>query len=334
MEKNKRKILVLSNRKSEKQLYWQVVFEWEDEFENYFNSKIINKHSSELNGFLDRIKRKIDTIIIKIRDKYYNNQKDTFFLQFNMSPFQQTWRSNKKYIVPCVLDFVIDKEDLPLFYANYAQNPFVLISDLDAVFYLKSVNCPLKIYHFPLSISDKYILKYEESRKKYDCIVVGRQNNTKMIKWLEEYAKQNSDFVYVYRQDNSDFSYYTNKGEFIGKIKNREQYMNLLSLGKVGLYTTACAGKGFVTPRFLEYLVSGCHVITSFTENKDTDFFQLSSMCENTLNYEHFKEQMDKFRTQSIDVMKYQNYLKKHYTSQRAALLTQIVFNHFNNIEE
>jgi hypothetical protein len=109
--------------------------------------------------------------------------------------------------------------------------------------------------------------------------------------------------------------------------------MNLMSQSKVGLYATPgidgdeIRTNGFsqITPRFLEYVSCGCHIIARYNENSDAKFYEIETFSPSIQTYEQFESNLDYALKNEINKTKYSNYLHKHYTSNRAELLKSII---------
>ena len=93
------------------------------------------------------------------------------------------------------------------------------------------------------------------------------------------------------------------------------------------LYGARDGHKNFnhVTPRFLELLAAGCHVLCRYIPNADTVHFELDKFSPSIETYVQFEKRMDEALKTPIDKEKYKNYLKKHYTSVRAKQLEEIL---------
>ena len=74
-------------------------------------------------------------------------------------------------------------------------------------------------------------------------------------------------------------------------------------------------GLSQVTPRFLEAVSSGCHVLSRYKENSDTDFFDLNRITPHISSYEQFESEFDRAIEEDVDMKVYAEYLSKHYTS-------------------
>ena len=109
--------------------------------------------------------------------------------------------------------------------------------------------------------------------------------------------------------------------------------MNLVSESKVAVYTTPgmdgtrtdANGWNQVTPHFLEEIVGQCHIIARYPDNADTRWYEMQKICKNVDSYEDFEELLDKYLHETVDIKLYKEYVKKHFTSQRAEMLENII---------
>ena len=314
---------IISNRNIIRYPSWDLVYEWEDVFSRELGADI---------GYLTYYARIINKICPALKNVLLSGR---IKFIFHMIPRMGNSIDNSASVVPLIIDFFIRApRELEQFYKAYDRCKVVLISSKEAYDFLKSVNCPLPIRHLALSIPDKYAIdKYALSNKTYDLILSGRQNDRHRA-WLETYMKNHPDLYYVYRvQDGGVFNYYTNKGESLGNLSTRDDFMNLIRKSKIALYATpgiegdVKRTNGFhqVTPRFLENIACGCHIIASYEKNSDTEYYEIDKFSPNISSYEEFEEVLNRCRPQPVDIEMYEVYLAKHYTSQRAKELTSMI---------
>ena len=106
-----------------------------------------------------------------------------------------------------------------------------------------------------------------------------------------------------------------------------------MKLAKCGLYSTPgidggeSRTNGFsqVTPRFLELIACGCHIIARYKQNSDTDYYQLGNFSQSIDDYKSFERALDLSRDSIVDMNKYSKYLSNHYTSNRVELLSKFI---------
>jgi glycosyltransferase involved in cell wall biosynthesis len=315
---------IITRRSFDHRFFYDLVYEWEDVLKKEFNCKY---------SFDKNMRNAWWAYHIYGFQNLITTTKNSFV--FEMVP-ENAAGHNKKNIVPLIIDFYLKEEQLPCFYKKYCNNKIVFISNKEVLSYLKLNDCPLNIAHLGLSISDKYAINsFTRFEKKYDVALIGRQNVV-LKKWIEKYADTHPSFVYVFGVRNSNqLNHYTNKGEFIGNVEKRADFIQLMKACRIGIYATPgtdggeARTHGFnqVTPRFLEYIACGCHVIARYPKNDDTDYYELPSMAPNINSYEEFESAVDKARTSEVDMDKYARYLQKHYTSVRAKELQSIIQN-------
>ncbi len=312
---------IITQRKTEKSSSYDLVYEWEDVLSSELGLKMIDESGLRQNRWVRRFR--VSSLA--------TTNKNAFV--FKMGPFGHSGL-NKPNIVPYIIDFYLDENQLDWFYKTYNKHKVVFISSKEAYDYLCEHHCPLPIAHLPLSISDKYHIDVtSQYEKKYDLVLMGRQNPV-LMDFLEEYVKNHPDFLYAYRvEENGHYYYHTSKGMLIGDIINRDDYIALMRQARVCLYATPGLDggeertKGFnqVTPRFLEYLSCLCHVLARYPANSDTDYFEINKFCESVESYEQFEKVMDDYLCKKVDVGFYSNYLQHHYTSLFANDMTKIL---------
>ena len=313
---------ILTNRSFSNGKDYRIVNEWEDMLSQLLDVPL----------YYDDWKRRDKTIFWKfpLLASFFQTSIPTF--AYVMLPIASPHGNNKKNIIPCMIDFYCrEKSELQLFYKRYNKCPLVLISSKEAYDFLVSIKCPLNIKHLPLSISDKYRVNNKTTfNKRFDVVMLGRQNIV-LQKFLNRYSERHNDTTYVYgKKEGRNFRYFDQSGLDLGCMSTREDYMNLMRQSRIGLYATPAMDSGRtdtngfnqVTPRFFEYIVNGCHVIARYSQNPDTDFYELDKMSTRIETYEQFEKAMDKLRCEDVDVSRYSQYLEKHYTSNRVQMLS------------
>lgn len=309
---------VITQRTRSKGKDYGIVNEWEDVFAAKLNAVL----------YYDDWKRRDKLIFWKMPwlAKFFQTWTDSF--TYVMLPLHSPHGNNKRNIVPCIVDFFIRSNgELAQFYKRYCNNPLVLISSKEAYDYLKSVNCPLSIAHLALSLPDEYAITAETRyEKQYDVVMLGRQNSV-LMEFLERYKSVNPQLTYVYgKKDGMNFQYFDQDGRELGALATRQEYIEMLRKSRVALYATPgmdnsrsnTNGFNQVTPRFLECIASGCHVIARYPQNSDTIYYDLDKMAMKVTSYKEFEVAMNKALSSEVNMKMYSEYLKRHYTSVRA----------------
>ena len=306
---------------------YDIVYEWEDIIANKLTLSLIEENEILTN----RIIRCVPYL-----GKVIQTNINTF--TYEMFPTLKNRYNNKKNIIPCIIDFYLKENDFEKFTKSYLNNQLICISSKEVYELLKksSICKSLNIAHLPLSISDKYrITPTTYFDKKYDLVLMGRQNPV-LESFLEKYLREHKDLNYVYRvQKNDEFLYYNSKGECLGNINTREKYISLMKKAKCGLYATPgidggekrTNGYNQVTPRFLELVACGCHIIARYPQNPDTEYYELANFSKSINSYDDFEKALDFARNNDVCMTKYSKYLEQHYTTKRTKELFNLILN-------
>ncbi len=248
------------------------------------------------------------------------------------------WRDpgfNRPDIIPCIIDFQ-ERNWLHLccFALAFRKCKVVLVSSKEACEFLKRRGVSLPVRHWALSIPDSLVSEERlRSGKRYDMAMMGRVNPV-LDGYVRRYARTHPDFVYLSKAvKDGRVAYESSKGEFVGTADAYTDYLRIMGMAKIGVYCTPgmdgarSDARGFnqVTPRFLEYLSSGCHVIARYPNNADVSYYDLPSICPSIESYDQFEREVDRMRRVPIDVERYLKYLARHVTSTRAAELKAIM---------
>ncbi|MFZ4456099.1 MAG: hypothetical protein ACOYOT_07760 [Bacteroidales bacterium] len=313
----------------------QIVFEWEDiiaerlQYKIYFAKQI---HHTIIRKLYRLKLRNIVLLLDSLRPiKNYT-------LYFKMTASTELLLCNLKHIIPVIIDFWLSKDDLPEFYKTHANCRFLFISSKEVYDFLKENNCPLTIYHLPLSLPDHYISEERiHSEKKIDFLFAGRVNPT-FWEYVLKYEKQHPQIEYVYQElrDKTPVYISNKRGELKEDYFSRENYTKLLAEAKFAFYITpgidpakkGANGFNQVTPRFLELISSGNVVLGQYPKNSDTDYYEMEKYCLQINNYNEFAKTVDKFLNDDIrknHLTNYQEYLRNHSTTFSCDLLKNIL---------
>lgn len=312
--------LIVSERGFKVWVSRQLVFEWEDEMLKAIEgSRLFLEKDFEVNGH-----RLLGSLARRTGINFYSLQlRGRNAFRFSMSPDLNHNPWNLPEISTNIIDFYLTKDSLKRFYANYDKVDRLYVSSREVFEFLMDNHPEREVRHLPLTLPDKYrITKDTQFDKKYDIVMLGRQSPT-LRGYLEEYSTKHA-LYYVQNtgRKGENLKYLTNRGEVIPDIVTREDYMNLLRKSRMALYgTSGIDGErptnGFhqVTPKFLEDIACGCHVISRYVDNPDTDFFELGRMSMRVNNFQQFEEAMEYALHEPVDMQKYAEYLQNHYTS-------------------
>lgn|GEM_PF-252521 len=313
----------------------QLIYEWEDQVAALTQLPIEDSRAPRLlhENFVARNLVRVPGAFGVLQRCEALMTRSTKSLYFALSPQRKSSFSARANIIPIIVDFW-KSVDLQAFYRTYANCPMVLISSLEAYNFLKSQACPLNIFHFPLSLPDKYRASPgARFEKRYDVVIAGRSNPV-LLEFLQRFEKDHPGVEYVYQTvKDGDFCYCSNKSGVIGAFNDRESYVQLLRASRVGFYSTPgidggekrTGGFNPVTPRLFELLASACHVVARYPDNDDTRFYQLKELCPSVGSYDEFAGTLSTALRTPPPLQRHHEYLEKHYTSTRVDLLNQLV---------
>lgn len=328
------KISIVSERQYSKFAYWDVVYEWEDVFAEYFEYK-------EITGKVNLVVRKIKDTCLHKYPKLFN------FLFLGTRKFRCDGKSinlsfvmnansyrlyTQKNNIPIFLDFpysaiddiIIATEKIPVFF----------VTCYDIYKEMLKRNCK-NVRFIPLSISDKYYSK-QIPTKEIDVIQFGRKNET-LHNYMLEYCKTHNNVDYVYQKDGQQLTYFSTQKGDLGRFDTRKAYFEFMSKCKVSLVSSpAIEGKrnfgpgvDFITPRFYESAVNYCYMLGRYTENEEANILNIASVCENIKSYEQFEECLDKY-LESKEFSKktvYDEFIEKNITSERCKVIKEQILN-------
>lgn len=307
---------------------YDLVYEWEDVFASTLQLPLANEKAILHNRYFK---------LVPFLSSFFQTNKKTF--EFEMECISSHWFSNRKRnIIPFIIDYYPQEKGAygyNMFNFLYKKHPAVFVSSAEVYEHLKSLGDKIKVnvYHVGLSLSDKYRLSPSASfNKEYDLVLFGRQSPV-LMGYLEQYKKTHPDFNYVYnKRINGQLLYYTSNGELLDDVNTRGKYMGLMKKAKCAFYTTpgidsekVTHGFNQITPRFLELLSCGCHIIARYADNADARYYEIDQFCKSIDNYSQFESALDYARNNDVDIQKYATYLEKHYTSVRANQVKEIL---------
>lgn len=305
---------------------YNLVHEWEDEFSKAIDLPVHN--TSVISYLMDYHLFKRDIFGISFKTKRH--------LFFELFAWASSPLKHSRTRIPIIIDYFLDKEGTKSFIKNSRKSKLILITSREVYEYLLNEGAdPKKFKHLALSLPDIYKLnKKEEIKKEYDVILVGRTSPI-FRSYLAEYQKKHPELsVLSQKVEDGQYNLYDTDDNCAGNANTRASYLEWLRKSRIFLYCTPgydgdrdTNGFSQVTPKFLEALSSGCHVILRYPDNPDTRFYELSRFGESTETYEQFETKMDKALATTPDLEFYADYLQKHYTSQRAKELKNILDN-------
>ncbi len=318
---------------------WHIIYEWEDVISKSLGlpladsqaAFVVTKYADKAIRYLSRKLYTSGNRLLPVADRLISKKNGLYFELFSRNSFYFTGSKNT---IPVIIDFW-KGHDLVTFNSAYKNCRAVLISSIQVYNYLKDNNCPLNIYHFPLSLPDKYRISANTKFKKiYDIVIPGRANPV-LLTYLAEYEKKFPNVNYLRRKEiNGTLSFISNKSDVIIPVQNREEYIALLRSARVSFYATPgidgdeqrTGGFSPVTPNFLEMVSAGCRIIARYPKNEETAYYEMSKICISSDSYPIFEQELSAaLNNDELDLTENENYLRMHYTSNRAVLLKSIL---------
>lgn len=316
---------IFSLRKVEKSYYYNIVYQWEDITSSTLGIEIVcAKSDKPLHGKLMAITKHFRSLLFRKKT-----------LVFHMNAYCQENIYNHPNVIPFVIDYWMDDKSIGDFEKAYSNNPVVLISSRQVYDHLKAKGTKINIAYCPLSIPDGNAPKSLSFTKDIDINIVGRINPI-FNKWVHQYIESHPNTTFITRKiENGKYRFLDSNGNCVIESAAQETYNMFLQRSKCALYSTPGTDgdrpetNGFspVTPRFLEFLSSGCHVLTRYTENSDTQYYEFDKYWKSILTYEMFELELDHALSTPIDEKFYQEYLNKHKTSYVANILADTLAN-------
>lgn len=327
---------IYSTRKSNNEVYSDLIYEWEDSISQELGVPIFssNKALARISYLTNRLAYKVGVSgFFQLANRLIKPKSYTLIYHlFPVTEFGFKVFSDK---IPYLIDF--DKNvDIKNFSEVYKNCKLILVSSLNAFNLLKAGNCPLNIVHLPLGLSNKYQLWKNYENKKYDAVFV--RKNKVLQEYAERYALSHPKFNYVYRTWAGSDMYRNNvyvsnlEGE-LGEFSSRTEYINLLRNSKIAFYGTPGTDEvdskfiNHVTPSLFEFIVNGCRIVARYAKNAETDSFNLASISTSMDSYEIFEKTLtDHINDNSSDyLINSERFLQNVYMSKRIDSLKEIL---------
>ena len=310
---------ILTQRAWEKRVSFDLVYAWEDIFAREFGIPLVGR-----NRMAEALFRRLPG-----RQSVPTGRKFLWLTEMEPMPGKNAY--NCPQVIPYWVDFFLRESSLPGLVRSYNACPAIFVSSREAYEFLREQGTGLPLHHLALSLPDN-VLADELPEKKYDVALMGRPDAV-LEGFFRRYAAEHPCTFIYRRMEQGRFMYYDHTGACLGEVDNHEKFMDLMRLCRVGLYATPglddadgrTNGFSQVTPRFLEFLSAGCHVLMRYRPNPDTDYFELESFCPSADTYEIFEKELTDFLLRPVDMDRHRNYLSRHTTSARARELQHIL---------
>jgi hypothetical protein len=314
---------IYTNRNTPHPHYWDIVYEWEDEF-----SKILNVPLVQVGEKYDQIYQ--PNVFKKILNRFNAYQlADKYriptghYVAFHIGPPGAFSFYTRRNVIPIIIDFW-KYEDLSRFEKIFSLSPCVFVTSREVYNYLTEKKVNLQVQLLSLSLPDKYFFDNTKIIKDIDIIQIGRRNaelDSYAVKLLQEFPE--THYVSGEKID-GNLHLVSNKLGDMGVFEKRTSFIDLLRRSKISLVSAPgldesdkrTGGFSPVTPRFLESVACQCHLIGIYPDNDDFKHYGISEICQSVQSYEEFKRQAIHYLSKTHP--DYSQFLRKHLTSERA----------------
>lgn len=285
---------------------WQMVHEWEDIF------------ADELGAGLKPVSERC-----MVTDPEYGPLSyDLMFLQL---ADELAYYEGNRRLIPIVMDLWGD--DFDRFQQRAAAFPLVYLTSLQAYREMMGRGVD-NVRYLPFSVADRY-LSWELSDKDIDIIHFGRRNpllEGYMARLLERYPQ----IHYVTTdpdEEGKKVFIHSNRYGVLGESDSRDRFMHVLARSRISLVSTvgmdgsrSTGGIDPVSPRFLESMAAGCHLVGRIPENSEFAQLGVAPFCHHVNSYEEFETKiLELLAGKGPDLEAYRRCLERHLTSLRVA---------------
>ena len=281
---------------------WLVLYEWEDIFARKWDTTVIPLS----NGIGAKLRRHIRPILAKANPgrvwKYSaaDPAKTGVLIIMDADGYYMLPTKN---IIPIYLDFSMKMID-PIIRAT-ADLPAFFVASMDIYDEMKKRGAE-NVHFIPQCVSDQYY-SGEVPAKDIDVIQIGRRNPV-LHEYMLKYCESHPGTEYIYQSEGASLSYISTTRGDIGRFEGREGFVDMMRRSKVSLVSTprsdGCrdvfGGADLVTARFYESAVFYCRMIGRYTQNRETDYINLSSVCPCVGSYEEFEQTLDSYLSKEI----------------------------------
>lgn len=254
------------------------------------------------------------------------------YLTYNIGPYLKDSEFNALGTLPVLVDYW--KGTSPCQFARcYRKCEPVRFSSFESLAYVKQ-STGIQCEHFPYSIPDHWV-NPPLTERVFEICVVGRTSPV-LYQWLDRFTNSHPqvNVVIAHLGDDKVIMARSSRLGVIGEVNSRTRYFDMLRSSKVALYSTPgmdggevrTGGFSPVTPKFLEFIASGCEVVARYHENADTEFFELDQVAWPAKTYRQFERSVEEAleRRDEERLIVRAKYIQRHLTSQPIALLSSL----------
>ena len=253
---------------------WQMVYEWED-----------------ILATILALPLKAIGETCMLPDPYcLPNNYDLLFLQLAS---ELRYYAENTQLIPIVMD--LWRDDFGEFLLHAPRFQLVFVTNLQ-VFEELTPQLP-NLRYLPFSLADQYF-NQPLPTKDIDIIQYGRRN-PQLDQFMSHLLANHPEIHYVTTEafdQGETIHIYSNKFGDMGESDSRRTFMNILARCKISLVSTvgmdgsrATGGIDPVSPRFLESMAAGCHLVGRIPDNAEFRNSGIAAQCHAITDYEGFK---------------------------------------------
>jgi hypothetical protein len=223
-------------------------------------------------------------------------------------------------LIPVVMD--LWRDDFDAFIHHAPNFKLVFATNLQSCREL-SLRVP-NLRYLPFTLADQY-LHCTIPEKDIDIIHYGRRNPL-LDQYMQRLVTEYPDIHYVTTDKSKDGTViliHSNRYGVLGESDSRIKFMNLLCRSRVSLVSTVgmdgsrqTGGIDPISPRFLESMAAGCHLVGRIPDNDEFRQSGLSLLCHHVDSYQEFAEIVLRLlNTQVYPKFEYYQFLQQRLTS-------------------
>jgi len=241
-------------------------------------------------------------------------------------------------LIPIVMD--LWRDGFEAFISCAPQFRLVFVTNLQAYQELSSQLPNLR--YLPFTIADQY-LDSSLPAKDIDIIHYGRRNpvlDQYLQKFLQDHPACHA--VITDKSDNGEaILIHSNRWGSLGVSDSRKKFMDLLCRSRISLVSTVgmdgsrqTGGIDPVSPRFLESMAAGCHLVGRIPDNPEFRDSGLFRLCHHVDSYQQFEKTILALLAEPANPQRdYRPLLAQRLTSSLVPIIRAAVSSLRNNVE-
>lgn len=311
-------IKILTERKYNKGMSRQVVYEWEDDISNELSVPFVYMDSYKMHP----VARAFRKLHIRKSIVWETDKDALIFFAMNIDLLRIVAWSTPN-VIPILLDVTLDEIDelyeltmnLPIFWVTAMKIKEALLK--------KHPGC--KVCYIPQMASDKHL--QDSLNKEISLIQFGRRNPV-LHEFAVKYVDAHKGTSYLYRCDVPTEGMERRKdgiSEKFGVVGERKEFVSLLQKSTICLCSTPLMdntrnfgeGVDFLTARWYEAVMSRCFIVARASEivAPELEATGLTQLVSNIASYDIFEKACDRYLSERILPLETANKFAKKNTA-------------------